>query len=126
MSSLDEIIRSHSQDLGLPTGELDLELRLRSFAGDLLRDLADEMGRRGTGRDAVTLDDVRATIALLEGRTEPESASDEPDCTVCGRPAYDGAPVAQWFDPEGGVFATGEYVPAHADCAEAEGYRRSS
>jgi hypothetical protein len=121
MSNLDEIIRSHSRGLGLPTGELDLELRLRSFAGDLLRDLAEEMERRGTGRDAVTPDDVRATIALLEGRPAPESASEESDCTVCGHPAYDDALVTQWFDPE-----ADRYVAAHADCAEVEGYRHSA
>lgn len=122
MSNLDEIIRSHSQDLGLPTGELDLELRLRSFAGDLLRDLAEEMERRGTGRDAVTLDDVRATIALLEGRPAPESADDEPTCTVCDVPGSDAVnPVRQWFDPE-----ADRYVAAHDECAEAEGYRHSA
>lgn len=47
--------------------------------------------------------------------------SDEPGCTVCDQPGRADDPATQWFDPEADA-----YVAAHADCADAEGFRYSA
>ena len=46
---------------------------------------------------------------------------DLPGCVVCDQPGREDDPATQWFDPEADA-----YVAAHADCADAEGYRYSA
>lgn len=56
-------------------------------------------------------------VAAANGSAE---FNDAPDCTVCGIQGTEDYPVTQWFDPEGD-----DYVSAHDDCAEGEGYQLS-